>query len=242
MCRSEPPSTNRTLRALREPELPRVVGLLRRLRVRDPPRARVQRDPQRGGADRRLARSTSTGSSGHGRDAARGSDRHAGPAEGLRRLRSSTRPGATSTARRSTTAPCRGWKRTCIAGRRRIHPALVPAERRSASNVEIEDISEQVASLALQGPTSGPPAQGVAEADDREPEVLPRHDAARSRACRSRSRAPGYTGDLGYEIWIPWKDAAKVWDALMAGGQGLRHPRRPACSRSTSRASRPGCC
>ena len=29
----------------------------------------------------------------------------------------------------------------------------------------------------------------------------------------------GYTGDLGYEIWIPWNDAVKVWDELMAKGK-----------------------
>jgi aminomethyltransferase len=29
----------------------------------------------------------------------------------------------------------------------------------------------------------------------------------------------GYTGDLGYEIWVPWKDAVKVWDALAAKGK-----------------------
>ena len=29
----------------------------------------------------------------------------------------------------------------------------------------------------------------------------------------------GYTGDLGYEIWIPWNEAPKVWDALMDQGR-----------------------
>jgi aminomethyltransferase len=29
----------------------------------------------------------------------------------------------------------------------------------------------------------------------------------------------GYTGDLGYEIWMPARDAVKVWDALMTGGK-----------------------
>ena len=29
----------------------------------------------------------------------------------------------------------------------------------------------------------------------------------------------GYTGDLGYEIWMPWNDAVKVWDELMAKGK-----------------------
>jgi len=29
----------------------------------------------------------------------------------------------------------------------------------------------------------------------------------------------GYTGDLGYEIWVPWNDAVKVWDAVMEKGK-----------------------
>ena len=29
----------------------------------------------------------------------------------------------------------------------------------------------------------------------------------------------GYTGDLGYEIWMPWDRAIDVWDALMTGGR-----------------------
>ena len=29
----------------------------------------------------------------------------------------------------------------------------------------------------------------------------------------------GYTGDLGYEIWMPWERAIDVWDALMLGGR-----------------------
>src|SRR5947209_3695457 len=29
----------------------------------------------------------------------------------------------------------------------------------------------------------------------------------------------GYTGDLGYEIWVPWDDAVKVWDAVMEKGK-----------------------
>src|SRR5206468_9012389 len=28
----------------------------------------------------------------------------------------------------------------------------------------------------------------------------------------------GYTGDLGYEIWMPWHDAVRVWDAIMKAG------------------------
>ena len=28
----------------------------------------------------------------------------------------------------------------------------------------------------------------------------------------------GYTGDLGYEVWMPWDAAIRVWDALAAAG------------------------
>ena len=28
----------------------------------------------------------------------------------------------------------------------------------------------------------------------------------------------GYTGDLGYEIWVPWDSAVRVWDTLMEKG------------------------
>jgi aminomethyltransferase len=35
----------------------------------------------------------------------------------------------------------------------------------------------------------------------------------------------GYTGDLGFEIWMPWKDAVKVWDALVSKGRAFDvHP------------------
>jgi aminomethyltransferase len=35
----------------------------------------------------------------------------------------------------------------------------------------------------------------------------------------------GYTGDLGYEIWVPWKDAIKVFDELMNKGRSFDiHP------------------
>jgi aminomethyltransferase len=36
----------------------------------------------------------------------------------------------------------------------------------------------------------------------------------------------GYTGDLGFEIWMPWKDAVTVWDAL--GNKGKTFDMHPA--------------
>src|SRR5207249_7379024 len=85
-------------------------------------------------------------------------------------------------------------------------------------DVAIEDISEELASLALQGPTSGRLLRRVAEA---ELEKLKYFRVTRGKIAGvpvEISRT-GYTGDLGYEIWIPWGDAVKVWDALMENGR-----------------------
>ncbi len=84
--------------------------------------------------------------------------------------------------------------------------------------VKIEDISEQVAALALQGPTSGKLLQAAAEADLRNLKYfrVTRGKIAGVKVDISRT---GYTGDLGFEIWMPWKDAVRVWDKLMSEGE-----------------------
>jgi glycine cleavage system T protein (aminomethyltransferase) len=85
-------------------------------------------------------------------------------------------------------------------------------------DVAIEDISEQVAALALQGPTSARLLKAIAEADI---ENLKYYRVTRGTLAGvpiDISRT-GYTGDLGYEIWIPREDALKVWDAMMEGGR-----------------------
>jgi aminomethyltransferase len=85
-------------------------------------------------------------------------------------------------------------------------------------DVAIEDISEQVAALALQGPTSGRLLDAVADADIRELKYFRMTRGAIAGVPVEISRT-GYTGDLGYEIWMPWDRAVEVWDALMTGGR-----------------------
>jgi aminomethyltransferase len=85
-------------------------------------------------------------------------------------------------------------------------------------NVDIEDISEQVAALALQGPTSGRLLDAVADADIRSLKYFRMTRGSIGGVAVDISRT-GYTGDLGYEIWMPWSRALDVWDALMTGGR-----------------------
>ena len=91
-------------------------------------------------------------------------------------------------------------------------------------NVTIDDISEQMAALALQGPTSARLLDAVADADIRHLKYF-RMTRGRIAGVPVEISRTGYTGDLGFEIWMPWDRAVDVWDALMKGGRAFDiHP------------------
>ena len=85
-------------------------------------------------------------------------------------------------------------------------------------DVKIDDISSQLAALAIQGPTSGRLMKQVSDADIASLKYfrVTRGKIAGVEVDISRT---GYTGDLGYEIWMPWNEAPKIWDALMEQGR-----------------------
>src|SRR5690348_11482337 len=85
-------------------------------------------------------------------------------------------------------------------------------------DVQVEDISEQTAALALQGPTSAKLLKSVAEAEISNLKYF-RVTSGKIAGVPVDISRTGYTGDLGYEIWVPWNDAVKVWDALMERGR-----------------------
>jgi len=94
-------------------------------------------------------------------------------------------------------------------------------------DVEIAEETEAMAALALQGPLS----RAVLEAATGESFADLRYFRRRPTTFRSgRTRIPvdisrtGYTGDLGYELWIPAEHAVAVWDALIGAGDayGIR--------------------
>jgi len=87
-------------------------------------------------------------------------------------------------------------------------------------DVDIEDISEKVAALALQGPTSGQLLKTLVNGDIENLKYFHVTQASIANVPIDISRT-GYTGDLGYEIWIPWSEGGKVWDALMQAGRAF---------------------
>src|SRR4029078_11062038 len=81
----------------------------------------------------------------------------------------------------------------------------------------------QIAAVALQGPL----ARAVLEETTEEPFGELRYFRRRPSTLRlGRKRIEievsrtGYTGDLGYELWIPAERAAEAWDAVAAAGRG----------------------
>ena len=84
--------------------------------------------------------------------------------------------------------------------------------------VSIEDISEEVAALALQGPTAARVLRAVSTADIDRLKYFRVTKGVIDGVAVEISRT-GYTGDLGYEIWMPARHAVRVWDALMNEGK-----------------------
>ena len=84
--------------------------------------------------------------------------------------------------------------------------------------VNVEDISETTAALALQGPMAARVLRACAEADV---DALKYFRLTRGRigGVPVDISRTGYTGDLGYEIWIPREHALDVWDQMTAAGQ-----------------------
>lgn len=94
----------------------------------------------------------------------------------------------------------------------------------SGLDVQVEDVSEQVAALALQGPTSARLLRQVSTANLDTLRYFRATSGTIAGVPVDISRT-GYTGDLGYEIWMPWDAALPVWDAIAAAGASFDlHP------------------
>jgi aminomethyltransferase len=105
-------------------------------------------------------------------------------------------------------------------------PSLRWFRRNSAGlEVEVEDITESVAALALQGPRARAVLEDAAGESFSDLRYFRRRPARIDNVRIDVSRT-GYTGDLGYELWVDSRRAVRLWDAVMAAGAD--HGLRPA--------------
>jgi len=92
-------------------------------------------------------------------------------------------------------------------------------------DVAIEDISESVAALALQGPTSGRLLESLVNDANLETLKYFRVTTGTISGIPVEISRTGYTGDLGYEIWVAAEQALQVWDSLVEAGRAFDiHP------------------
>ena len=85
-------------------------------------------------------------------------------------------------------------------------------------DAEIEDVSESLAAIALQGPLSRAVLEAATKQDWAEPGYYRRRSAKVGRIPIDVSRT-GYTGDLGYELWVDANQAGALWDRLVEVGR-----------------------
>ncbi|MDE0356756.1 MAG: aminomethyltransferase family protein [Gammaproteobacteria bacterium] len=100
--------------------------------------------------------------------------------------------------------PCLRWFQDCGLG----------------MDADVRDISLELAALALQGPTSGDILAGLVTGADIASVSyfgLTKGTVGSSPVTITRT---GYTGDLGYELWVRPEHALDLWDALMEMGRG----------------------
>jgi len=89
-------------------------------------------------------------------------------------------------------------------------------------DVGIEDISESTAAVALQGPLSRTILEQLSPADFASLKYF-RLVHTTVRDIPVTISRTGYTGDLGYEVWVDGSRAVALWDALIDAGELLEH-------------------
>ena len=92
-------------------------------------------------------------------------------------------------------------------------------------DVAVEDVSDAQGGLAVQGPTSRALLQQLTGADL---DALRFFHVVEDKIAGVpvRISRTGYTGDLGYEVFVDAADAGRLWDALVETGES--HAARPA--------------
>ena len=89
--------------------------------------------------------------------------------------------------------------------------------------VQISEVTGDIAALAMQGPTSCAVLEklGLGGIKSLKPFEFGCFELANLKLMISRT---GFTGDLGYELWVDPAQALQLWDALMSAGRsrGIR--------------------
>lgn len=104
--------------------------------------------------------------------------------------------------------------------REKIYSWFVDQQRMQSQSVIVEDRSHSMAQIAVQGPASREllVRLGAESIEELKPRRCAQTTIAGVVLLLTRT---GYTGELGYELYVPADQAEKLWNALMKHGEGL---------------------
>ncbi len=100
-------------------------------------------------------------------------------------------------------------------------PYLVQQLRDMSPDLEakIEDITDVVGKIAIQGPKSYEVLQKIVDEDFSELKYFRfKPETVKIAGCDGWIGRTGYSGEKGYEIYVDYSDALKVWEALIEAG------------------------
>jgi aminomethyltransferase len=91
-------------------------------------------------------------------------------------------------------------------------------------DVRLAEVTADIAALALQGPCSGwvlkaLGLEGIETLAPFEHRTFMLGDRAAAAGMAVMASRTGFTGDLGYELWVDPADAQPLWDALLEAGR-----------------------
>lgn len=86
------------------------------------------------------------------------------------------------------------------------------------ASAELENVTEKMAQLAIQGPKAEPTMQKICSTDLSAVGFY-WASATEVAGVKSLISRTGYTGEDGFEVYFPAKDADRVWDAIFAAGK-----------------------
>lgn len=96
------------------------------------------------------------------------------------------------------------------------------SERATDFDVEIEDQSDELSLIAVQGPNAAAIVQALVPEDQRELVTGMKYYAAEQVTVASHPvllARTGYTGEDGFELYLPNAEAVDLWNALLTEGE-----------------------
>lgn len=97
-------------------------------------------------------------------------------------------------------------------------------EKAKGFDVTVENVSPQVAEVAIQGPEAQNILQKVSDVDLNTIKFFYFNDSVTVAGCKCLVSRTGYTGEDGFEVYTTNDCIEKVWNALMEAGEGVLKP------------------